>query len=763
MNRFRASQRLLRHSTALLMLLSMPAAAFGAELAVNGEFDAGQEGWWATGNLAPVVENGSICADVPGGTANPWDAIIGQNDVSLTQGGNYRFSYSASGDPQGLIRAVVQMPSEPYTAYIVLNSQPSPDGEEQEGGFVAPETRADAQIVMQVGGRAGPWRVCFDRVSLESDAEVKAYAPDTGARVRVNQVGYLPDGPKRATLVTESQAPLPWRLLDPAGAEVTAGQTLPAGVDPSAGVNVHTIDFSGISATGDGFRLEADGETSHPFAIQPAIYASLARDALSYFYPVRSGIEIDGAIAGEKYARPAGHVSAPADGNPNKGDLAVPCQAPESSQKAYGEPWTCGYTLDVTGGWYDAGDHGKYVVNGGISVSQLMSAYERALHVEGASDAAFADGALPVPEKGNGVPDLLDEARWELEFMLKMIVPEGEERAGMVHHKIHDNEWTGLPLMPHLDEKVRELHRPSTSATLNLAAVAAQGARLFQPHDAAFAAKLLETAENAYQVAKAHPDIYATPEDGASGGGPYDDNDVSDEFYWAAAELFITTGKDDYRADLEASPHATGDVFRPQGFDWKYVAAVGRLGLATVPSKLSAGEVEAARRSVIEAADRYLEMQSKEPFGHIYAPETAGKFDWGSNHLLLQNAIVVSRAYDFTGEDKYRRAALEAVDYIFGRNALNLSYVTGYGDVFSKNQHSRWFANQLNPDLPNPPKGSLAGGPNSSIQDPVAQRLLTGCAPQFCYVDEIESWSTNEITINWNAALAQLAAWLAEQ
>ncbi|MBX3576900.1 MAG: glycoside hydrolase family 9 protein [Rhizobiaceae bacterium] len=737
--------------------------ARAAELAVNGEFDAGQEPWWATPNLTPVVQDGKLCADVPGGTNVPWDAIIGQDGIGLVKGETYSLSFIASGTRGGPVRALVQMPRAPYDYYVGLTPNVTSESAIYQAGFTSPVTMDDAQIVMQVGGRDEPWTVCFDRVSLIGGADVDAYKPDTGPRVRVNQVGYLPDGPKRATLVTGSPAPLSWRLMDAARNTVATGMSEPRGTDQSAGINVHVIDFSDVAATGEGFTISTvDGAKSHPFAIDGGIYRDLARDALSYFYPVRSGIAIDGAIAGAAYARPAGHVSAPGDGETNKGDREVPCQAPESSQKAYGEPWTCGYTLDVTGGWYDAGDHGKYVVNGGISVAQLLGAYERSLHVSGASGAAFADGALPVPEHGNGVPDILDEARWELEFMLKMVVPDDQPMAGMAHHKIHDNEWTGLPLMPHLDPKVRELHRPSTAATLNLSAVAAQGSRLLQPYDAAFAETLLQAAERAYAAAKANPAVYATAEDGMSGGGPYNDDDVSDEFYWAAAELFVTTGKDEYRADVEASPHATGEAFGPGGFDWARVAALGRLTLATVPNALAAEQVAAARQSVIDAADRYLAIQAGQTFGQVYAPE-GGRYEWGSNHLMLQTALVLSRAYDLTGDRKYRDAVIEGIDYIFGRNALNLSYVTGYGTVFAKNQHSRWFANQVDPDLPNPPKGSLAGGPNSWIQDPVAQRLLTGCAPQFCYVDDIESWSTNEITINWNAALSQLAAWLADQ
>jgi len=89
--------------------------------------------------------------------------------------------------------------------------------------------------------------------------------------------------------------------------------------------------------------------------------------------------------------------------------------------------------------------------------------------------------------------------------------------------------------------------------------------------------------------------------------------------------------------------------------------------------------------------------------------------------------------------------------------------VTGYGSVFSQNQHSRAYAAALDASLPHPPIGTIAGGPNSELQDPLAASLLAGCAPQFCYIDDINSWSTNELAINWNAALAWVASFVADQ
>jgi len=589
----------------------------------------------------------------------------------------------------------------------------------------------------------------YDNVSL-TGASGPIYTPDTGPRVRVNQVAYLPNGPKQATLVTDATSPLPWELANASGTVVASGTTAPRGVDATSGQNVHSIDFSGYTGGGTGFTLSADGETSHPFDIDGAAYLAMRQDALKFYYTQRSGMPILDSLR-PGYGRPAGHVGVA----PNGGDTAVGCPA---LYPAGGGPG-CDYTLDVSGGWYDAGDHGKYVVNGGISVHQLMSTFERSKVATTGTPAAFADGALNLPESGNGVPDILDEARYELDFLLRMQVPAGEPFAGMAHHKVHDDNWTGLPLLPNLDPQPRHLHKPSTAATLNLAAVAAQAARLYATYDPAFAQRNLNAATRAWDAAVANPAIFATVADG-TGGGAYDDDYVVDEFYWAAAELYITTGEQKYANFILASPLNTGDVFRAEGFDWKWTGALGRLELATIPNALPGRN--ALRASVLAGAQKYIDALHANPYGIAYAPGS-GLFDWGSNNLVLNNLVVVATAYDISGDESFRDAVLEGVNYILGRNALNQSYVTGYGENASENQHSRWYSHQLNAALPHPPKGSLSGGPNSSIQDPVAQALLQGCAPQFCYIDDIESWSTNELTINWNSPLSWVSAFVADQ
>jgi endoglucanase len=739
--------------------VALPGIARAAEQVSDGAFDTSLGSWYAYGVAAgPSLTGGALCVNTQDGTVNPWDAAIGRNDIPADLGQGYQLTFRAMASREVVINANFQHASGNFeviaggTPLITTAWQTFTLNGTAQTGF------ADGQIVFQVGGK-GAFTICVDDVSLQGGVAPPVYVPDTGPRLRVNQIGYLPFGPKRATLVTTATAALPWQLRDATGAVLRSGMTTPRGVDVTSGQNVHTLDFSTYTRAGAGVYLTADGEVSYRFPISAAIYEQLRKDSKLLFYTNRSGIAISDAIA-PGYRRAAGHVGAP----PNRGDTAVSCQLARDFMSF----WTCSqsFVRDVTGGWYDAGDHGKYVVNGGFAVALLMSEYERNQRARTADRRALGDGTLRIPESANGVPDILDEARWELEWMLKMQVPAGSgdpgiaPYEGMAFQKVQDEAWTGLPLDPAADNMRRELHRPSTAATLNLAAAAAQGARLFAPYDPAFSARLLAAARTAYQAARRVPDLFAPDADGNSGGGAYSDGDVRDEFYWAAAELFLTTGEAAYRADVLADPLRTsGGLFSVEGFSWNTPGALGQLDLAMVPSALPGRD--RIRAAVLKAADDILAVQGRQPYAQPYAP-ASNSWTWGSNSQILNNLIVLGTAYDISGASKYRTAVLEGVDSLFGRNALNHSYVTGYGTVSSQNQHTRLYAHQLDPALPHPPAGAISGGPNSGLQDPLALSKLHGCAPQFCYIDDIQSFSTNEIAINWNAGLSWVASFVAD-
>jgi endoglucanase len=373
------------------------------------------------------------------------------------------------------------------------------------------------------------------------------------------------------------------------------------------------------------------------------------------------------------------------------------------------------------------------------------------------------DRELNIPESGNGLPDLLDEAKWELEWMLKMQVPEGNEQAGLVHHKVHDDDWSALGTLPLLSEKTpRHLRPVSTAATLNLAAAAAQASRIFAKLDPAFAARCKAAAIRAWDAAEKHAALLITGSD-HKGGGAYEDQDVTDERFWASAELFLTTREARYENAVKKSAHflhpqaQTSGADTYQAMDWQSTEALGTLSLALDPKSLSADARERSKKSIVDVAERFLSLSRADGFGQPYA---GTHYTWGSNSFLLNNGIILAYAHAFTGERRFLEGAVSTMDYILGRNALGKSYVTGYGSRPLMNPHHRMWAHSIAPKFPPPPPGIVSGGPNSDLQDPYSKSANLGCVGQTCFVDHIDAYSANEVAINWNAELAWLSAYL---
>ncbi len=729
----------------------------------NATFEDGGSLPWLTSFSAPAtggtdVKDGALCLTIDDKGKNNWDAQLVHRQMVIQQGHTYTLDFRVWSSAPTAIRPKIGMAGPPYAEYWAKRLEVSSQPQRIQSQFVMgnPDDKT-AEFAFHLAGslaKTVPVTICIDDVYL-TDTQFEAPPAEramAAPKVAVNQHGYLPKLRKVAVWESASTEAQKWQLLDASGAAVAEGTTTVFGADANSGNSVHHADFSAFSKPGRGYVVQVGEDKSHPFDIDENIYEKLKYDALSYFYHNRSGIEIKMPFAGEdRWARPAGHL-------PDK----APCA------KDLG----CDYTLDVTGGWYDAGDHGKYVVNGGISAWTLLNQWERLKHL-GKSLRDFGDGKLKIPENDNKVDDLLDEARWEVEFMMAMQAPDGTEFAGMVHHKMHDEGWTALGLRPDQDTLKRTLRPVSTAATLNTAAVAAQASRIFKTLDKAFSQKALAVAEKAYEAAKKHPEKYADPKDNNNGGGPYDDNYVIDEFYWAAAELFITTGDAKYLKDLESNPHHK--EFRRKDFDesimtWGTTDSLGVISLATVPSKLGAADKEAQRKRLIAVADGYLANSGKEGYRLPFTPAKSddGKptYPWGSNSFVATNAMVLALAYDFTKKPEYRDAVAAGMDYMLGTNPLGQSYISGYGENPLKNPHHRFWARQARSDFPEAPPGALSGGPNSSLQDPYVQAAglkKKGCAPQKCYLDNIEAWSVNEITINWNSPLAWVASFLDEQ
>jgi endoglucanase len=730
------------------------AAPKGGNILKNGDFEEGVLNPWTPifnppGKGSAKIDAGQACLTIESAGKATYDVLLRQRPVALKRQRQYQIRFKVrSTSPTKLMPKILSVGSPQVEMWsAVVEATPTTKT------FSAPfkwseELSSDVEMVIHLGGPlagATPNTVCLDDMAIDDpEASAQDTAAPAIAKVRVNQVGYLPRLPKFAGYKTTSTTPLDWQLLDSAGKVVKSGKTKVFGEDKDAGELVHQIDFSDVKQPGQGYVLAVGNDKSDPFAIGNDIYKKLKYDALAFFYHQRSGIEIAMPYAGnQQWTHPAGHL----------GDKKVAC-APGSG---------CSYSLDVSGGWYDAGDHGKYVVNGGITVWTLLNWYERT-KLLGSSLGDYADGKLQIPENKNGKNDLLDEVRWELELFMKMQVPDGEKLAGMLHHKMHNEKWSGIPTRPEEDKIPRFLKPPSTTATLNHAAVGAQCARIWKDIDAVFANKCLVSAEKAWVAAEKNPKLYPPGDDFKSGGGAYGDIDAADEKYWAAAELFITTNKPEYLKAMQQSkqylqvPTNAGGGLSAMG--WANVTSLGTISLAVVPSQLPKADVSKAREAVVGAAQKFMSVIEK----NGYRVPLVGPYPWGSNSFVANNGVIFGLAYDFTKKEAFLAAAVDSLDYLLGRNAMAKSYVSGYGARPLQNPHHRFWAHQQNDKFPPPPAGVLSGGPNSRADDPQALAAgLAGCAAQKCYIDHIQSWTTNEIAINWNAPLVWLAGFVDEK
>lgn len=738
----------------LAVLSATSSLSYAENLLPESEFNNGSSVPWVTiedsgGELTDAVVNDEFRINVTNTGENPWSAQARYSPLALENGHTYRVRFSVRASNNTTIYSKLGIATAPYTEYwnksIPLQAGVTTTIDET---FTMNQDVGGIEFAFHLGGsQANNATITLDNIFLDDpDFTPPENQVSELPVVRVNQTGYLPTTAKKATVVNSSNAPISWQLINQEGSIVSSGETTVFGNDPASRDHVHIIDFSDYNTPGQGYVLRVpeiaeENNQSHPFDISSTIYSVMMYDALQYFYHNRSGIEITMPYAGrEDLARPAGHPSDVVGLNPNisGADLS--------------------YELDVTGGWYDAGDHGKYVVNGGISLWTMMNQYERSLHSSFGNSSLYQDGEMNIPENDNNIPDILDEARWQMEFMLSMQVPAGKQFAGMVHHKMHDENWTGLPTAPHEDTMTRYLRPVSTAATLNVAATAAQSYRLWKTHDLSFANTCLAAAETAWQAAQANPTLFASPSDG-TGGGPYPDNNLTDEFYWAAAELYISTGKQVYRNAMSSSNFHLRVPYAPS---WQETATLGTLSLALVPNGLSQANINTAKQNIITTADAWLNNIATEGYGTPLKSNNG--YPWGSNSFVMNIMVTMAYAYDYTnGNEIYLNGVSESMDYLLGRNAMDQSYLTGYGERPLMNPHHRFWAFQLDASTPTPPPGVISGGPNTGFEDPYIQGILpTNTAPQKAFLDHIESWSTNEITINWNSPFAWASAFLHE-
>lgn len=525
--------------------------------------------------------------------------------------------------------------------------------------------------------------------------------------VFVDQCGYLPQMKKQITV--RSEKPVSFTVHSSDGKGVFTGKADQKVSSLSTGETNYIGDFSAVTDAGCYYiTAEGLGESDY-FSVGKDAFADVFQKSMAFFYFQRCGHDLPKSAAG-MYAHKACHTQ-------------------------IGHVYGSAETKDVTGGWHDAGDYGRYVGPGAMAVAQLLYAFER---------NETLCGGYRSPETNSGeLPDYLAELKYELDWMMKM-----QREDGALYHKATCRQFCSF-IMPENETDEMALSPVSVTATGDFAAVCALAVRFYQPYDAEYAAKLEAVSRKAYDAMKNMelPGGFKNPAGITT--GEYGDPCDTDERYWAAAELYKSFGDECYRADFEAIAHKK--IY--QGYGWSDMGSYGNLAYLSTDRPVNQALKESITQAMLTLADKLLRIAQSDGYG---VSLTEKQYVWGSNLAVANNGLHLYDAYQLTGESKYLDAAAAQLHYLLGRNSLGLCFVTGCGTNAVKHPHHRP-SGFLGKALP----GMLSGGPCSWIGDETMKDLFAdkpAPAPAKCFADMMGSYSTNEVTIYWNSAFLQLLA-----
>jgi endoglucanase len=291
----------------------------------------------------------------------------------------------------------------------------------------------------------------------------------------------------------------------------------------------------------------------------------------------------------------------------------------------------------------------------------------------------------------------------------------------------------------------------SAAATGAFAASMAMASRTYGAYDAELSAACRDAAVRAWNWLKAAPDRSGFRNPSGIHTGEYGDETTDDEAYWAAAELYRATGRAEYREAFHAALDSAAFPLCELG--WADVGGYGTLAYLRLDPELADGATrEKLLRVWLERADALMARCRQDGYRISLAPD---QYIWGSNMVLMNQAMHLIFASRFSGNPAYREAALDHWHYLLGLNPLGLSYVTGIGERAVRHPHHR---PSVGDGIDDPVPGMVAGGPNRHLQDEAARRELQGMPPALCYVDHPDSYSTNEMTIYWNSPAVFVSA-----
>jgi len=546
-------------------------------------------------------------------------------------------------------------------------------------------------------------------------------------RIQLNQVGFFPSSPKIAVITSKTTATEFFITSADTRTIFFKGSLSEEKQSRNSSTVTKLADFSAFQKKGS-YVISVPGVgVSYSFKIDRDVFIDVSKSVLKAYYYFRSDMPLEPEYAG-KWSRAAGHP-----------DTAVLVHASAASEFR-----PEGSVVSSPKGWYDAGDYNKYIVNSGITMATLLSAYED-------FPDYFSKLNTNIPESKDAVPDILNEVLYNLRWMLTMQDPND----GGVYHKLTNAAFDGM-VAPGVTKAPRYVVQKSTAATLDFAAVMSQASGVFDKFRKqlpALSDSCLQAAIKAWNWAEKHSSVFYDQRkinqdfDPDISTGEYGDRSLNDEWFWSAAELFIATKGQKYF--LVVRERSRDKVSLP---GWSSVAMLGYYRLIRCEKKLPeiSSMIRSMKDTVIAKANDYLSRQPYNAFATVMGGDPR-EFVWGSNAIAANQGILLINAYRITKNKNYLNGALSNLDYLLGRNATNYCFVTGAGSRSPMHPHHRPSESD---QIPEPVPGMLAGGPNSGQQDHCAYPFSE---PETSYLDSVCSYASNEIAINWNAPMVYLA------
>jgi endoglucanase len=516
--------------------------------------------------------------------------------------------------------------------------------------------------------------------------------------VHLNSLGFLPQSNKKASVVGESKSFVVKKATDQSIA-FKGKMSIPVS-QKDVNQTIYIADFSALSKPGKYYLETAEGTKSAEFEISPTVYNGAFYNSMRGFYLWRCGTAVAGDHNGHHYEHAACHVD-------------------DGYEDFQGKP---GEGRDGTKGWHDAGDYGKYVVNAGITAGMMFMAWDQ-------YEDQLKNFPLDLPETAKGYPDFMKELKWEIDWLFTMQYTDG---SGKVSHKLTAKNFESF-CKPEDDKQKRYFTDWGSAATADFVAMMAQAARYFEPFDKIYAQKCLLAAELSYKFLKENPADKRFVQGEFKTGG-YQTTDPDDRL-WAAIEMWETTGKQNYLKDFEEQ--ATKMTFKiDEDWDWGDVSNLGMFEYALSKKPGRNPEIlKTIRRNIINVAN----IISLKAGADVYGRPLGGRYYWGCNGTVVRQVLNLNVADRISPSKVFKQASQDAIDHVFGRNFYNRSYVTGLGNNPPMNPHDRRSGSDSEKD---PWPGYLVGGGQSASG----------------WKDDQEDYTTNEIAINWQAALVYALA-----